>query len=175
MVSRFVGTLAVCLLAFGLAPTEAVADDLDDDPPFIALGVGLFEVFKSEDRAADFRLEYKHSRLWFFKPWVGFEATSKGATYVVGGVLFDIYFGRRIVITPSFGAGWWRNGGGKDLGNNVQFRTQLEVAYRFNDRSRIGVALSHISNASLSSDNPGVEILNLYYSIPLNKIFPPSP
>ena len=175
MIGRFVGGLLACLLVLGLGPSDAAADNLKDDPPFVVLGAGLFEVFKSEDRAADFRFEYRHSRLWFFKPWLGIEATSEGSTFLAGGVLFDIYFGRRIVVTPSFGAGWWRNGGGKDLGNPVQFRTQLELAYRFNDRSRIGIALSHISNASLSSQNPGVEILNVYYSIPLHKIFPASP
>ena len=32
------------------------------------------------DLAADFRLEYRHKKLWFFKPWVGIEFTSDGAT-----------------------------------------------------------------------------------------------
>jgi hypothetical protein len=32
----------------------------------------------------------------------------------------------------------------------------------------LSLAFGHISNASIGTDNPGVEILNLYYSLPLD-------
>ncbi len=178
MRGRLVGKLLACLSAawLGLGSGAALAQEkLKDDPPFVSLSMGAFDFLQNDDKAVDFRVEYRHSRIWFFKPWLGFEATSDGSTYLAGGVMFDIYFGRRIVLTPSFGAGWWRNGGGKDLGHPVEFRSQVELAYRFNDRSRLGVAISHLSNASLGDDNPGTEVLSFYYSIPLHKVFPPTP
>jgi len=46
----------------------------------------------------------------------------------------------------------------------------LEVAYRFDDRSRLGLSISHYSNAGLGDDNPGTESLMLNYSVPLKKI-----
>ena len=80
----------------------------------------------------------------------------------------DIYFGRRWVLTPSFAPTWWR---GKmddlDLGHGVEFRSQLEFAYRFDDRSRLGLSISHYSNAGLGDSNPGAESLMVKYSIPL--------
>ncbi|MFQ5776231.1 MAG: acyloxyacyl hydrolase [Kiloniellaceae bacterium] len=166
---RFAIALGLALAAAGAwrAPARAGGDD----PAFVALGLGYFDVAQGEDGAVDFRLEYRHDRrLWIFKPWVGIEATSDGAVYGAGGVLIDVYLGRRVVVTPSFGVGGYAQGDGKDLGSTVEFRSQIEAAYRFDDRSRLGLAFGHISNASLGDRNPGTEILNVYYSIPLTAI-----
>ena len=165
------------LAATGLASAlllSAVAAKAED-PAFVTLGIGGFDATQRDDQAVDFRLEYRHKKVWLFKPWVGLEATSDGAVYGLAGILVDLFFGRRIVVTPSFGAGLYHDGGGKDLGGTVEFRSQIEVAYRFNDRSRLGIALGHISNADLGEDNPGTEIINIYYSIPFEKVFPPEP
>ncbi len=143
-----------------------------EDPAFISLGLGYYDINRQSDEAVDFRLEYRHGqKLWIFKPWVGIEGTSDGAVYAAGGILVDVFFGRRVVVTGSLGAGYYEEGDGKDLGYELQFRSQIEMAYRFDDRSRLGLAFSHISNASLGDTNPGVEILNLYYSIPLTRFF----
>ncbi len=139
-----------------------------DDPSFLTLGLGYFDMNKQDNDAVDFRLEYRHGqKFWIFKPWVGVEATSDGAVYGAAGVLIDVFLGNRVVLTPSFGAGYYEEGDGKDLGHEIEFRSQIEVSYRFDDRSRLGLAFSHISNASIGADNPGVEILNVYYSVPL--------
>ena len=139
-----------------------------DDPSFLTLGLGYFDMNKQDNEAVDFRLEYRHGqKFWIFKPWIGVEATSDGAVYGAAGVLIDVFLGNRVVLTPSFGAGYYEKGDGKDLGHEIEFRSQIEVSYRFDDRSRLGLAFSHISNASIGDDNPGVEILNVYYSIPL--------
>ena len=173
-----IGRLVVCcLLLFSLAALEAATTPASaDDPSFITIGGGVYDVTQNDDVAADFRVEYRHGeKLWLFKPWVGAEVTTDGAVYGALGILMDIFFGRRVVLTPSFGAGLYSDGGGKDLGSVIEFRSQVEIAYRFNDRSRLGLAISHISNASIGDDNPGTEILTLYYSIPFGKIFPASP
>jgi len=155
----------------GAAP-PTLADE--DDPAFVAFGLGWYDINKQKDDAADFRLEYRHGeKIWLLKPWAGIEGTSDGAVYGVAGVLIDIYFGRRFVLTPSFGFGAYANGDGKDLGGTLEFRSQIELAYRFDDRSRLGLAFSHISNADTGDDNPGTEILNVYYAIPIDSIFAP--
>ncbi len=157
------------LAAVAGAPGRARADA--DDPAFVSLGLGYYDINRQSDEAVDFRLEYRHGeKLWIFKPWVGIEGTSDGALYAAAGILVDVFFGRRVVVTGSFGAGYYEEGDGKDLGNELEFRSQIEIAYRFDDRSRLGLAFSHISNASIADINPGVEILNLYYSIPLTRL-----
>jgi len=160
--------LAAAFFAAWAAPLRAD----EDDPAFLTAGAGWFDVIADDNRAVDFRLEYRHGeKLLLLKPWAGVEATSDGAVYGAVGVLLDIYFGRRIVLTPSFGAGLFEEGSGKDLGHTVEFRSQVELAYRFDDRSRFGIAFGHISNASLGEDNPGTEVLNVYYSLPIGRLF----
>ena len=138
----------------------------------LSIGVGWYDWNDDKD-AVDLRLEYRspHEALWRLKPWIGLEGTTDGAVYGVAGMLVDIFFGRRLVLTPSFGGGLYADGGGKDLGHVVEFRSQLELGYRFDDRSRLSVAVSHISNASLDDNNPGTEVATIYYHMPIRSIF----
>jgi len=143
-----------------------------DDPDFITLSAGWFDLNRQKDQGAEFRVEYRSDyKLWHFKPFLTAAGVSNGMTFLGAGVLVDIYLGRRWVLTPSFAPTWWR---GKtdnlDLGHALEFRSQLEVAYRFDDRSRLGLSLSHVSNASLGDDNPGAESLMLNYSVPFDKL-----
>ncbi len=164
--------LAVLLLSAPIWASPSLAQNGDDDPAFVTVGIGYYDAFQKEDDTVDFRLEYRHNdKLWVFKPWAGIEGTADGAVYALAGVLVDLYFGKRIVVTPSFGAGLYYEGNGRDLGSIIEFRSQLEVAYRFNDRSRLGIAIGHISNASIGDRNPGTEIVSVYYSAPLQNIF----
>jgi len=157
-------TLAVFVLAAVLVAPPASADD----PSFLSIGGGWYDVNDDHD-AFDLRIEYRSGYKIFgiVKPWVGVETTSDIAAFGVAGILADIYFGRRIVLTPCFGVGLYADGDGKDLGSTVEFRSQLELGYRFDNRSRIALAFSHISNASLDDKNPGTEIATIYYHIPL--------
>ena len=98
-------------------------------------------------------------------------ATTDAATYGYAGIGVDVFFGPRWVATPTFAAGIYGNGDGKDLGNAVEFRSGLEVAYRFDDRSRLGLSFTHISNAGIGDRNPGVESLVLMYSVPFDRLF----
>lgn len=81
----------------------------------------------------------------------------------------DMRLGEHWTITPAAGIGAYERGGGKDLGGVFQFHLGLDVAYRLQSGSRIGVKLTHISNASIHDDNPGTESLLLTYTIPLGR------
>ena len=58
--------------------------------------------------------------------------------------------------TPSFALGYYDRGDSKDLGYNLEFRSQIEFSYKLKS-SRIGFNLNHISNASIGDTNPGTE------------------
>ncbi len=134
----------------------------------LSIGVGYYDINDNED-AADFRLEYRWDNplLWVIEPWAGAEITSDGAIYGLGGLLADIQVGTGFLITPSFGAGLYADGDGKDLGHVVEFRSQLELGWEFSNSHRLGVAGGHISNAGLDEKNPGTEYLNVYWHIPV--------
>lgn len=156
-------------ILFGLflvaaSPPPALADD----PAFLSFGAGYYDINDNMD-AGEFRIEYRGStKFWIFKPFAGAMATTDSAFYGYGGVLTDVYFGKRFVLTPSFAAGLYADGDGKDLGHVVEFRSGIEASWRFDSRARLGVLFYHISNASLDDNNPGTEVLSLTYSLPLN-------
>lgn len=144
-----------------------------DDPAFLTVGAGWFDFNRQKDDGVEFRVDLRSDyKLWIFKPFLTAAGVSNGMTFIGGGLLVDVYFGNRIVVTPSFAPTWWR---GKtddlDLGYGLEFRSQIEFAYRFDDRSRLGIAVSHSSNASLGDTNPGTETLMLNYSVPLGALF----
>lgn len=156
------------LAAVAAAPGGAAADD----PDLLSFSAGAYDWNRKKDPGAEFRLEYRSDyKLWIFKPFAALAGTTTGQSFVGAGVLIDVYLGNRIVVTPSFAPTWYQ-GGNKDLdlGHAVEFRSQLEIAYRFDDRSRLGVAISHYSNASLGDKNPGTESAMLYYSVPLSNL-----
>lgn len=163
-------TLAVAAIALMIAsdgPAQA------EEPDFLSLGAGVYDLF-DDQTTAEARVEYRfseQSKLWLFTPFVGFMATAEGGTYGYGGIGVDVFFGNRWVLTPNFAMGVYGNGDGKDLGHAVEFRSGLELAYRFDDYSRLGLTFHHISNAGLDDRNPGVESMMLMYSIPFDTLF----
>lgn len=144
-----------------------------EEPSFISLGAGYYDLFDDQS-AGEARLEYRFSeqeKLFFFTPFVGVSATSDAGTYGYAGVGIDVFFGNLWVATPNFAVGVYGNGDGKDLGYPIEFRSGLEVAYRFDDYSRLGLSFTHISNAGLDERNPGVESLVVVYSMPFQTLF----
>ncbi len=156
--------LSASLISF---PSQA-----QDKTDFLSFSIGYYDVFDDEE-AVDFRLEYRpdHTYFWSVKPWAGVEFTSDASFWAGGGFLANIKIDDRLYLIPSIGAGLYTQGSSDlDLGHPLEFRTQLELAYEFEGSDRLGISLSHMSNASLDDHNPGVESVNLYYHIPFGHI-----
>ena len=150
-------------------------------------GIGIYDIKfdgSEKNQTTDFRYEFRSDKtlfdigpeednFFFLKPFFGVEYTNDSALYFLTGIYFEDNLGElfegnksKFFFTPSFGAGIYDDGSGKKLGNDLQFRTSLEVSYELKNKNRIGVSLSHISNANLGDKNPGVEILSISYHIP---------
>ena len=159
---RFLKTLV--LGVFLVMPFSAAADD----PDFLTVAVGALDLVQDHDQAAEFRAEYRSDKkIWIVKPFIGVMGTTDSTFYGYGGFLTDIFFGRRWVLTPSLAAGYYDKGNGLDLGHELEFRSSIELSYRFDNRTRLGLSFYHLSNASIGSINPGTEVLSIVYSIPL--------
>jgi lipid A 3-O-deacylase len=154
---------AACLVALVAArPARA------QDPSFLTVGVGAFDFMEDDHRAAQFEVQYRPDlKLWVFQPMVGANVNTDGSGYVYAGVSLDIFLGNRVVLRPSFAPGLYIEGDGKDLGSVIEFRSALELGWRFDDRSRLGLEISHRSNAGIDDRNPGEESLMLFYHFPL--------
>ena len=150
-------------------------------------GLGIYDIKfdgSEKNQATDFRYEYRSDKslldigpeednFFFLKPFFGVEFTNDSASYFLTGIYFEDNVGEllegnesKFYFTPSFGAGIYDDGSGKKLGNDLQFRTSLEVSYELKNKNRIGISFSHISNANLGDKNPGVEILSFSYHLP---------
>ena len=162
--------LAVMAVAFSVQP---LASAQAEDPAFLSFGAGTYDWNRQKDEGVEARVEYRHNKkyLGFLKPFVAaaYSKNSSNQFFLGAGVLMDVYFGKRFVVTPSFAPHFYHGGNTKlDLDYALEFRSQVELAYRFDDRSRLGFAVSHYSNAGLGTTNPGTESALIYYSIPVD-------
>ncbi|WP_041795044.1 acyloxyacyl hydrolase [Pararhodospirillum photometricum] len=139
----------------------------------LTFGAGMHNVWSDNEddgklRSALARFEYRPSYyLWITHPIAGIEVTSKGATYLYGGFMADVRFGKHFIVSPSAAVGWYNQGDDREMGSPLEFRTGLEAAWRFDDGLRVGAAFHHLSNADLGESNPGVEEATLNVSLPI--------
>jgi lipid A 3-O-deacylase len=173
-VVRVCAILALGVIGGALTPAARaqVSFGSPTDPPRVALGAGAFNITPSSSHpggtAAELGVEYRFGDvLWFVSPFIGVNGTSDGAFYGYGGFGIDINFGPNLVLTPNVAGGYFAHGGGINLGSWWEFRSGAEFAWRFEDMSRLGVALYHTSNAGLTRINPGAQSVLLLYSVPL--------
>jgi len=158
-------------------------------PDLLSFGAGWSDFDKSGGNyknIADFRAEYRwglsllplisnYFKSWDadiqFHPFVGFEPDSRGALYGLGGFAGDWYISHHWIFTWSEGAGLWYRGNGIRMGSVVEFRSQAELGWRFDNNIRTTLEFSHVSNAKLTNINPGQEIGGVYLHIPVGLIF----
>ena len=161
----------ISIFIFLIINTPIKADDLS------IIGLGVFDFNKQKDEAIDFRYERRLDKkvydigpsvepAYTVKPFYGIEVTSDNAGYVLGGIYIEERVNSNIFFTPNIGVGLYDEGDGKKLGSSIEFRSGLELSYELENERRIGISISHISNASIGDKNPGTEIISISYQIP---------
>lgn len=164
--------LGAAALAAAVAVLPARAKSADDESTLV-FGVGYADLYDEETDTADFRLDYRHGQgLWFIKPWAGVEATAEGSVWGGAGLYVDVPIYDRVYLTGATSVGAYAQGGGKDLGHVIEFRSQAEVTYRFDNDMRVGAAISHTSNAGLGDPNPGLDVVSAIVVMPLGALIP---
>ena len=130
---------------------------------YLSFSLGQFDINDSKD-SVEYRIEYLSgdtssllpSNL-SLKPLYGIMVNRDDGMYIYSGLRKDINVRDSIFFTPSFAMGYYDQENSKDLGYDLEFRTQLELSYQFENMNRVALSLNHISNASLGEENPGVE------------------
>lgn len=170
MAARIAGG-ALVLLALAPAPARA-----DEEPGHLKLSAGAIGVIPSDrDNAGYFSFEYRAGPSWDFwhiRPSFGVAATTDASLYGWTALNLDIFFGARLVLTPSSGVGLYYDGDGQDLGSAVEFRNGAELAWRFDDRSRAGIGMHYLSNYGIGDDDPGTTTMTVFYAHPLHALLP---
>jgi lipid A 3-O-deacylase len=155
------------LLASATAALPAHAGD------YMSINIGKFDVFDDTHDATQFGAEYRGEYLGYdIRPIAGGFFTSEGSVYGYVGLNWDVaLLPQQLYLIPNFAIGAYSEGDdGKDLGGTLEFRSGIELAYQFPNAHQLGVALNHISNASIYDRNPGEETLMVTYSVPLNTV-----
>jgi len=181
LMSRSLGLLVLALGLVSFTPARAEAPV--KQPDLISFEGGYFDFDKSEKnkQSGDIRAEYRWGLSMlplispYFNSWdkyvqfhhyAGLEVTTLGALYGSGGWAMDGYIGRHGIFTWSEGVGLYNAGDMTTLGSVVEFRSQAELGYRFDNEMRLTGQISHISNAGLTKRNPGAEIVGVYFHVP---------
>jgi hypothetical protein len=161
------GWIAAAVAGVTLVASDALAQDRA--PSRLTLGAGAIGIGSGTDAAFSGSIEWQGAQplFWRVAPLAGALATSDGATYVFAGVHIDFPIAEHWYFTPSVAVGGYSEGGGKDLGHGVEFRSQGEVWYRISANRHIGLSIYHLSNAGIGDRNPGTNGAAATYSVSL--------
>lgn len=158
---NFKAALVLIALFFaGILPAR------EEPTPLLAFGGGYFD--SGNHSGGLFQIDYRFGNycFWCVRPQATFITPQCRSVFVGLGLGIDFYLTKFFVITPSFSPGVYFKGKGKDLGYPLEFRSSIEAAIEWK-KARLGGQFYHISNASLSSRNPGANAYVLYLAIPL--------
>ncbi|MEI4472057.1 acyloxyacyl hydrolase [Frigidibacter sp. MR17.24] len=129
------------------------------------IGAGRLD-YRNDD-AAYLALELHSETMWSLGGLdvglgLGAVFSDASSSWLGGGVTALYPIGYRWFVEGSFMPGLYDAGGyATDLGNDLEFRTQIGIGYRLNERSAVSLAASHMSNADTADENPGVNGVSL--------------
>jgi hypothetical protein len=155
--------LAVLLL---LASFRASGEDLAS----FAVSTGQLGLRREIPHALGIDVQVRSPWQWkSIRPLAGVLTSSSGGAYLYTGIVADIPLPGGLRLSPGFAPGVVIATGDRDLGSPIEFRSSIELSLAPVDRLRLGLGLTHISNAHLSQHNPGVELLTFSVALPLGR------
>jgi lipid A 3-O-deacylase len=127
----------------------------------LALSTGVLDYSDSQKKAGFLEGTYSfgeekslETSIGKLIPITGAMLTEDNASMIYAGYKVNYKFGN-FLISPSFTPGYYDEGDGKDLGHNLEFKSQVNLGWTVGDKTNFGLSYSHISNASLGDKNPG--------------------
>ena len=151
--------MKIILIAISILSTFVLSAHANEKNQW-SFSVGKFDINDTVD-SSELRFEYLYGNNFLknnydLKPFLGVMRNGDNGKYIYSGLRKDIGISEKWSFTPSFALGYYDRGDSKDLGYNLEFRSQIEFSYKLKS-SRIGFNLNHISNASIGDTNPGTE------------------
>lgn len=155
-----------------LASHATAAEPSRDAAPMLSFSAGQLGIFDNYfGDPLEFGIAYRFRPVtkWALVPAFGATFHENDAYYVYVELRREFALGDRWLFTPSLAAGGLKEGKELDLGHDLEFRSGVELARRFDNDWRLGMALFHLSNGGIGDDNPGTEVLAMTLSIPVGK------
>jgi hypothetical protein len=135
-------------------------------------GAELMHLTKGEGVYPDIHADYIYGGLswWQFRPRIGVSESARGDFWAGAGVDFEKYWAinnkQAIFAGMSFMPGYYHPGA-LQLGDPVEFRTQIELGLVQINNWRVSVFVEHRSNAGLGQSNPGIEAVGANFGFRL--------
>ena len=158
--------IAYVLLLFVFKQTIVLSENLD-----ISVYTGTFDVIDKEgdDQTTLIGVEHRNTDLFRntflgkIAPVSGAFVTGKNSLYFYTGIEGQYSLGP-MNISPSFTPGYYDKGNGKDLGSELEFKSEVKIGFDIFKNSNLGFSYSHISNNDWGSTNPGTDNQQLTFS-----------
>ena len=133
---KIIGSI-LSLLIFVLYGFSAQSNDEN----MWSFSLGQFDVNDTID-SSEIRFEYLYANNFLknnydLKPFLGVMRNGDNGKYIYSGLRKNIGISEKWFFTPSFALGYYDRGDSKDLGYNLEFRSQIEFSYKLKS-SRIG-------------------------------------
>ena len=160
--------LLISLIIIFLTFANVNADQGDSD---ISFYTGTFDIIDDEgdDQTTLFGIEHKNPNLFRdtflgkFKPVTGAFITGNSSVYLYTGIEGQYGIGP-LKISPSFTPGYYEKGDGKDLGNVLEFKSEVKIGFDIFENSNLSYSYSHISNNDWGETNPGTDNQHITFS-----------
>ncbi|MDX1588911.1 MAG: acyloxyacyl hydrolase [Oleiphilaceae bacterium] len=140
------------------------------DVPLIQFNVGQVGIDKHLEEPWRYELQYRFAPRTPYRlvPSLSIAWANNDANYLAAELRRDFRLNGPWLLTPSFGVGRFNNRLNLDLGKALEFRSGLELSYQSDAGYRLGAAIFHLSNGSLSDKNPGTETLVVTFTSPVS-------
>ena len=137
----------------------------------VSVYTGTFDTIDKEgdDQTTLVGIEHKNEALfrdtWIgrFSPTTGAFVTGKSSIYLYTGVEAQYGVGP-LKILPSFSPGYYEKGDGKDLGDVLEFKSEIKLGLDIFKDSKLSYSYSHISNNDWGDKNPGTDNQHITFS-----------
>ena len=154
-------TFYILVLSF-LMSYSVCAEDLkiDNNNTEINFYTGLFDFSHNDKNSTLFGVQHRNNDLirntfiGKLSPVSGAMITADNSTYFYTGVQAQYKIGS-LNFTPSFTPGYYDSGNGKDLGNTLEFKSEVQLSVDMPKSTQLGFSYNHLSNANLGDTNPG--------------------
>lgn len=141
-----------------------------EEPGSFAVSTGQLGLRREIPHALGIDVQLRTPWRWgLIRPIAGVLTSSSGGAYLYSGIVVEVPLPGGLRLSPGFAPGVVVATADRDLGSPVEFRSSIELSFAPVDRLRLGLGLTHISNAHLSQHNPGVELLTFSVALPLGR------
>jgi len=149
---------------------ESRTVDVQPDTSFFGLSVGMYDPINQGSKSTAFNIEWQPGLkiVGTLQPLFGAMATTRGAMMGYAGLGVPFNITSHVFLMPSLSLGAYNPGNDFDLKRHIVERPGVELAYQFDDKSRLGVSFDIVTNGESFQGRDRAEMLALTYTMPLS-------